>query len=61
VVGSAGDGGTLLVDDVEDVVFTSPYDKTLFLELLERRCVVLSTTQGSTSTPDARADSAACG
>lgn len=61
VVGSAGDGGALFVDDVEDVVFTSPYDKTIFLELFEQRCIVLNTTQGSTLNPGARADSAACG
>lgn len=44
VVGSPGDGGALFVEDVEDVVFASPYDKTIFLELFERRCVVLNTT-----------------
>lgn len=60
VVGSAGDGGALFVDDVEDLVFTSPYDKTIFLELFEQRCVVLSTTQSSGLDPAATADGAAC-
>ena len=60
MVGSAGDGGALLGEDVEDVVFTSPYDKTIFLELFERRCVVLNTTQGSTTNPATHTDSAGC-
>lgn len=43
VVGSTGTGGSLFIDDVEDVVFTSPYDQTIFLELFEGRCMVLNT------------------
>jgi hypothetical protein len=58
--GSAGAGGALLVEVVEDIVFTSPYDKTIFLELFEQRCVVLNTTQGSTTNPATHADNAGC-
>jgi hypothetical protein len=43
VIGSAGTGGALFVDDVDDRVFTSLYDRTIFLELFERKCVVLNT------------------
>ena len=48
VIGSAGTGGALFIDDVDDVVFTSPYDKTIFLELFEERCTVLNTKMDST-------------
>lgn len=44
VIGSAGTGGALFVDDVEDRVFVSAYDRTIFLELFEGRCVALETT-----------------
>jgi hypothetical protein len=43
VIGSAGTGGSLFVDDVEGVQFTSPYDRTVFLEQFEGRCVYLDT------------------
>jgi hypothetical protein len=43
VIGSAGTGGALFIDDVDDVVFTSAYDKTIFLELFKERCTVLNT------------------
>ena len=49
VIGSAGTGGSLFVDDVDDRVFTSPYDKTIFLELFEGKCVVLKTTSPTSS------------
>ena len=44
VIGSAGTGGALFIDDVDDRVFMSPYDQTIFLELFEGRCMVLNTT-----------------
>jgi hypothetical protein len=44
VIGSAGTGGALFVDDVDERIFTSPYNQTVFLELFEGRCVVLKTT-----------------
>ncbi|HEU4734683.1 MAG TPA: hypothetical protein VFT22_42625 [Kofleriaceae bacterium] len=43
VIGSAGTGGAMLVDVVDENEFVSPYDKTIFLELFEERCVVLNT------------------
>lgn len=47
IVGSAGTGGALFIEDVEDYMFTSPYDRTVFLELFEGRCMVLNTTSCS--------------
>jgi hypothetical protein len=49
VVGSSGTGGALFVSDVEDVVFVSPFDKTLFLEQFEGKCAVLKTTPPAVS------------
>jgi len=46
IIGSTGTGGALFIDDVEDVAFRSAYDKTIFLELFERRCMILDTTTG---------------
>lgn len=43
VIGSAGTGGALFVDDVDYLMFTSPFDRTVFLELFEGKCVVLNT------------------
>jgi len=44
VVGSERTGGELFVDEVEDRTFISPFFRTIFLELFERRCVELITT-----------------
>ena len=44
VIGSAGTGGALFVEDVEGRQFVSPYDRTIFLELYQARCVKLNTT-----------------
>ena len=41
VIGSSGTGGALLVEEVEDRTFTSPYDRTVFLELYQGRCILL--------------------
>jgi hypothetical protein len=51
VIGSAGTGGALFIDDVDGRVLTSPYDRTIFLELYEGRCMVLNTTPPGTATP----------
>jgi hypothetical protein len=45
VVGSVGTGSALFIEDVEDNVFASPYDRTIFLELFEGRCIILNTTR----------------
>lgn len=42
VVGSAATGGTLEIDDAEGV-FTSPFDRTFFLECFSVECVELRT------------------
>lgn len=43
VIGSAGTGGALFVEEVEGKQFCSVFDRTLFLELFEGRCVPLDT------------------
>ena len=50
VVGSERTGGSLFVEQVAHVAFASPFARTLFLELFERKCVVLTMTQPSTPT-----------
>ena len=49
VVGSADTGGALMFDDVVERVFTSPYNRTIFLELFEGRCMDLKTTWPATA------------
>ncbi len=56
VVGSSGTGGALFVDDVEGRTFTSPYDRTLFLELYEGKCVALDTTPPAAPASPSSAD-----
>ncbi|HTR53696.1 MAG TPA: hypothetical protein VMJ10_23540 [Kofleriaceae bacterium] len=43
VVGSERTGGSLFVDQVEGRTFTSPFARTLFLELFQKKCVELVT------------------
>lgn len=43
VVGSTGTGGALDISDGEDHEFESPFDKTVFLEWFEQKCMYLST------------------
>ena len=43
VVGSTGTGGALFLDDAQGRTFTSPFEKTIFLECYEGRCTWLNT------------------
>jgi hypothetical protein len=42
VVGSSGPGSALDMDRVRDGVYSSPFDKTMFLELHDDQCNVIA-------------------